>query len=446
MSFTESIRKKLVSGGVWATLGNVVAAICIFIINILLTRLLTPQEVGAYYIITSIVVICALIAQFGAHQAIVKQLGFVGVTALNKQKKIIKTVFIVVLTGAFLVCLPFSLGVSGLVGEKLFSSSLVAGAGFFISFWILLRASQTTISQIYRGKQCFFRATVFEGALTSLLITSAFGICWIFNIPISFDEALIITLCALAISVATGMFLLVRGFWQIKAEKGYEFFSLLQLSFPLFVASIAIPGAAEAHVWILAANSNEEMVAIYGVAYRLAKFVVIPLLIINSVLPPIIANLYAKKESAMIETILRFTATLAAIPSVLGMLFLFFYSTEILSLLFGEVYSKGSSVLIMIVFAQTINVLTGSPGVLLSMSGHQKVVMNYALLSGVIGLLVSLLLVIDMGIVGVALGVSVGLISHNFFMCWYCWSLLKIKTYPSFGSLKKIRSTILSLK
>ena len=72
MSNTRSISQRLISGGLWATMGKVVFALCTLALNALITRLLSPEEVGAYYLMLSIVSIGALIAQFGVHQAIIR--------------------------------------------------------------------------------------------------------------------------------------------------------------------------------------------------------------------------------------------------------------------------------------------------------------------------------------------------------------------------------------
>jgi len=419
----------------WATIGKVVTAACVFLINILMTRLLSPQEVGAYYILTSVVIICALLAQFGTHQAIVRQLGSLDLKDLRQQKKIIKTTFVIVTIGSFFICVPFSFGLGNWVGNYFFSSHLVAGASVLAACWIFLRAFQSIISQVNRGRQCFFSATIFEGTLTSVLITCALGGCWVFSIDISLTEMLLITLGALIFSVIVGMYLLLKGYWLVKAEKGLGVYELLQISFPLFVISIAIPGVSEAHVWVLGASTGEEDVAVYGVAYRLAKFVVLPLLIINSVLPPIVAQLYSQNEKRKLESVLRATAAVAALPTLLVVTLLFFYSKEALTLLFGEIYSQGEFVLLLIVFAQAINVFTGSPGVLLTMTGYQRVAMSFALMSGVFGLITSLFLVSKFGFLGVALGVAVGMVSHNLGMWWYCKKHLDITTHLGVNAL-----------
>ena len=430
MSGSKSISQRLISGSASAAIGKLITAASALGINAILARVLTPAEMGAYFLVMSIVFIGALLSQLGAHQAIVRLIaGSYGVNEFDTSRQSIKSAYIIVFSGALLTGLVY-IGVLGQwLGVGVFESELVASVAAITALWIVLRAFQTLISQTFRGFHHIFYATVFEGALTGVLVI--IGLCVIFLLwrTSTLQEVIILTLFSLLVTIVAGLFLL-QGFYKDTAPlEGCDIKGTLKISLPLFLATAAVPCIGEAHIWILGAVSTEDEVAVYGAAFRVAKFVIIPLLVINSVIPPMIAQLMAQGKKKEVERILRATATVAGVPSIIIVAILGLFAANLMGFLFGEFYEKGSMMLLVLILAQAINSLTGSPGVLLMMSGHQGIVMKFALLSGAIGVLCSLLLVSKLGGLGVSIGVAAGMVSHNLGMWMYSKTKLSINTH-----------------
>ena len=204
------------------------------------------------------------------------------------------------------------------------------------------------------------------------------------------------------------------------------------------VAGLTVPGLSEAHIWILGWVRGEDVVATYGAAYRLARFVVMPLVIINSVIPPMIARFMAEGKKDSVERVLRATASVTSIPSLLVVVFLSLFANHILEICYGGFYAKGAGVLIVLSLAQAVNTISGSPGVLLMMSDRQSIFMRFSVVCGSLGVLTSFLLVAPLGQLGVALGVATGLISHNLGMWFYCKHIIGIKTHMGSDGFKDV--------
>jgi len=252
---------------------------------------------------------------------------------------------------------------------------------------------------------------------------------WMAQASTDLSTVLIVTLGALLVSVVSGGLLLARHYGRTQPARGVDLKPVLAKSMPLFVVSIAIPGLAEAHVWLLGALSSKAEVALYGSAYRVAKLFVIPLLIVNSVIPPMVAQLMAQNRTGDVERILRATAFMAGLPTIVALAIVIFAGPGILTLIFGEYYAGAATPLLILALGQSINVLTGSPGILLSMSDHQSTVMKAAVVAGTIGLLASAVLVEPFGATGVAVGVALGLAAHKGAMWAYCRYRLGIRTH-----------------
>lgn len=436
MVTSKSIKQRLVSGGLWATAAKLVVAFGGLALNALLTRLLPPQEVGAYFLIVSIATIGALLVQLGTHQAIVPLIA----AALespdaSRVGRYVRAAFACFFLATALVGgIYWQIGGQWL-GEVVFGSPLVAAVSGLTAVWIGLRGLQTLGSQILRGFHRIGLASVFEGALTSVLIVAVLAAVLVRRGQSSLGEVLMVTVAVLAVTTAMNIWSIGTICRQAGCGKGYDFSTVLKASLPLFVVSIAVPGIAEAHLWVLGEAVSEAEVAIYGAAYRVARVVVIPLLIINSVIPPMIAQLLAQGKQARVERVLRAAAVAAGVPSVVIVLLLAAGGTPLLGLLFGDYYAEGAGVLLILVAAQAVNALTGSPGVLLVASARQAVVMRFALLSGMLGLLVSIVAVDRFGYIGVAWGVAFGLVAHNVGMWAYCIIRMGVKTHMGVAAI-----------
>lgn len=439
MTTSSSIARQLVSGGQWATFNKILTALSALVFNALLTRLLVPEEVGAYYIVASIVSIGLLLALLGTSQGIVRLLS--AALASNNMampRKAIKSCLVLAACGTATVALSYHAAVGEYLGEMLFDSKMVVGATTLTALWIAARAIQTFQAQTFRAFHRIDLASTFEGSVTGILLVIFLAGAWFLKVNLDLSQILVLTLIALTIAIAIGLVFSTRLYLSTGKSTGMEMPNTLTICLPLFVSSVALQSMNELHVWILGSNSSEEQVALFGAAFRLAKFVVIPLIVINSVIPPMIARLYHEERYVEMENVLRTTATVAAIPSLLIVVFLGIGANFFLSFIFGEFYGDGANILIILLAAQLVNSLVGSPGVVLSMSNEQNVVMFSGLLAGTISLAISAVLIPSFQATGAAIGLATGLVVHNLVMWCYCAYKLEILTHMRFISLQEL--------
>jgi O-antigen/teichoic acid export membrane protein len=87
-------------------------------------------------------------------------------------------------------------------------------------------------------------------------------------------------------------------------------------------------------IWIL--GFFDEEVAVYSAASKLVTFVAMPLLIVNLVMPPIAAEMYAQGKTTKLERTLRTFSTLAGVPSLLVLTVFMLLGEPILGLVYGK--------------------------------------------------------------------------------------------------------------
>jgi O-antigen/teichoic acid export membrane protein len=209
-----------------------------------------------------------------------------------------------------------------------------------------------------------------------------------------------------AASALLGVLLLLKrvsSLDQQGAENPISAKDTLRDAFPiLFISLTSFILLSSADLWILGAFRSQEEVAIYGAAARLVAFIAMPLLITNLVLPPIIAEMYAKGETTKLEHTLRSFSTLCGVPALLLLIAFVLLGGPILGLVYGSYYQSGTMVLVLLSVGKLAAVWSGSCGAVLQFTGHQGSMLRINLLTSPLFLIGALLLVREYGPIGVA--------------------------------------------
>jgi O-antigen/teichoic acid export membrane protein len=158
-----------------------------------------------------------------------------------------------------------------------------------------------------------------------------------------------------------------------------------------------------ADIWILALFHKD--VAVYGFVSKLVTFVAMPLLIVNLVLPPIVAEMYAQGRTGRLERTLRTFSTLAGVPSLLVLIVFMLLGGPILGLVYSKpIYSSDTAVLVLLILsaAKLTAVWSGSCGLVLQFTGHQSSMLRVSVLTSPLFFVVAILATQRYGPVGVA--------------------------------------------
>lgn len=142
-------------------------------------------------------------------------------------------------------------------------------------------------------------------------------------------------------------------------------------------------------------------VGIYAVAATLVAFVPIALQSVNQIFSPVIADLHARGERALLGRLFQ-TLTKWVFGLTLPLAFVVMVNSRPLMLLFGPAFGAGWAVLIVGTLGQLINTGVGSVGYLLLMSGNQTRLIRVQVMMAVFVVAVTLILVRPFGMVGVA--------------------------------------------
>jgi O-antigen/teichoic acid export membrane protein len=160
-----------------------------------------------------------------------------------------------------------------------------------------------------------------------------------------------------------------------------------------------------ADIWILGALDSDTSVGVYANASKLVTFVVMPLLVVNLVMPPIVAEMYAQGRIASLERTLRAFSTLAGVPALLVLVGFMLLGGPILGLLYNQdIYSSNTAWLVLLILsaAKLVAVWSGSCGLVLQFTGHQGSMLRVSLLTSPLFFVLAIPATMRYGPIGVA--------------------------------------------
>lgn len=181
---------------------------------------------------------------------------------------------------------------------------------------------------------------------------------------------------------------------------------------PLWIVALMGVVASWASQLIAGIWVSSEDIAHLAVAQRTANLVSFVLAAVNFVVAPRFAALYHQgRHEELRRLALRSVRLMSvvALPVVLGLCLL---PGQIMGL-FGTEYSHSAQLLVILALGQLVNVMTGSVGYLLTMSGHERDMRTIVLLSGPFAVLAALVLVPLYGVTGAAVATALAVAAQN---------------------------------
>jgi len=207
-----------------------------------------------------------------------------------------------------------------------------------------------------------------------------------------------------------------------------SFRDLLSYGWPIYLTALIGLTYVYLDSLFLGLFTSPEDVAYYGVATKLAPLVSFPLVAVNAVIPPLFASLFEQGNLRDLQMLAQTTARWMYYFALPAATILILLAPELLGL-FGRDFLKARVPLTILAMAHLINVATGSVGIILQMTGHQKEMMRLRLLVGLGSLILMPVLAAALGINGISIANALSLISINVLMGWSVWKCLQIKAF-----------------
>lgn len=430
----------LLRGSFWSFFNLVIAGFLALGIQSLLTRLLSPADVGVMAVVQSMVYVAIIFSDPGIVQYLPKLLGTLGAENKESQQNAVIRTSLVFAAIIYLLA-GLLVGAAGLghwMNREVFPKINLDPWLIYTLPLILFTGLLQHVSFIYRGLHQVGKSILFgiqnNGVgfqITYLLVLTAY---WFTN---NFDLRIAFTI--LVVATAVPLFMALWGLSRRILDTGsgwYPVREILTHSYPIWGSMLGFMILMQAGIWIVGAFTSDAEVALYISALRLSTFVYFPLIVINAVIPPIIAGMYHRNQKSELEILLRQGATITGVASFLiGGIFILF-SAPILSVLFGHYYAEANWMLVALSVGQIVNVAAGSGGIVLNMTGHQRTLAVLTLVNILILLIFGVGFAIPLGANGVAIALAIALILQNLLMVGMVKYRTGMRIYFSFAEIR----------
>jgi O-antigen/teichoic acid export membrane protein len=389
------------------------------IVFIILSHLLSVENYGYFIYGNSIGKLIAVIALFGCFPVFVK---YWGKSSLDHEKKI-KIIF-QTLNWYKIIGLIFIL--MSIFGFFLYTQFKYESSGniAFISFLIVI---PLFLVNLY---QQFFNSI--KKSIQSGLLQTFFYLIWLFFIGYSyFFNMLNIQWILIGSFIILTLYMLFIIFFHF-----YKFGTRTER--PQYINHNFIVGQWAACFFIYIDIILIEIllsptdIAFYGVVVQIVSVLVFVLGGVNMSIIADLSEYYHNKSLSETQKRISYYVKFMSFFAIFITIFLLIFGKQILGL-YGSEYENHYILLIVLIFAQLVNVLSGSNGWLLDISGNEKITLRTFLIAIVIKITFGIILIYLFGIIGMAFATLIAILFWNIYLVNFCVN--KIKLNPSIFSL-----------
>jgi len=429
----SAIIRKLVRGGGWAFLGKMATYPLGLALTMFLARLLSPADVGGYFLIMSLVMISSALVQAGLATTMCKMIArsLAADNPLAVRQVLRIGVTAILLTGTIAVVLLTNQPGDWLLGQLENGEHLIDTLAW-VAVVVVVFAAVGYCCEILRGFNELPSAAVLDQQLLqrsllllALLIPLALGV------QLVLLDVIRLTAASAFLSALLGIFLISRIVSRL-GDHGKTIATMQVLreapTFLLMRMNNWLLNSAA--VWVLGFSRSLEETALYGAANVVALLVLAPWQVVSAATSPTIIALHTSDKINALESVLRTAAAVAAFPGLLLGIVLLIIGGDVLTILFTSEYAAGYSVLAVLALGRGVSTLFGSPVMLLSMTHHQKVVLRVLLLASVLTLTGYVYAADTYGAIGVAYVSAASAIFQGLVLTIVARRLLGINTLP----------------
>jgi len=408
-----------------------------YTLHLILARNAGVSEYGVYAYLYSWVSVCALLGVFGFDLA---------------QKKYVPTYFescdwprlrgllFVSIVIPIVISIVLSAGLSYVfrdvlaVTESLRSVSLYAVALVPLVVWVRILQSQLVafkrpvLAQVPEG-------IVQQGLMVILMACGSFYA--LFHVT-----AKNIFISLIGLTAVVGLLATIYVFKKVyPAELNGRHSSLSHYKMWL---SVAIPSAGMSVTALLLKQTDTLMLGamqgtresgIYVVASKVAALVSVPLTVANIIIVPYISSYYYSEDRYRLQKYLTRSMRISGAVAVCAGLFVWVLGGSVLRL-FGDEFAAGLPALKILVLGNIADVLVGSVGFILMVTGHQWYAFKVLFLMVLLNVLLNYLLIEKLGMHGAALSTAFVTVMWNLILLFAVYT--KVNVNPAIFRLTRM--------
>lgn len=428
---------EVVKGGALLSVVNVITVFFGLLFNFLIAKQYGAEVTGLFAIAISFMTISAMVASVGTNTSVHKlipkhETEYSHSSAYFTRNKMLVILF---LTSIFISTVAYFL--SETMAKNVYDKeSLVDFFELAAPFVIVMVLSKYCIQSIRALRNTYWFATfLFIEPVLKVIFLIALTMAGTHMInPLLAVNLSSLLVFLLSLLVSYKLFTKPLAFESQSPIHRESFFSIFKLSLPMFLTSLMQIVISETDTVMLGIMTESSDVGVYSIAFKLAAFTSFFLGIVNSLVAPKFSQLFHQGEFKQLEELAKNTArTMVLLTFPIVVIFILFGSY--LLGVFGDEFSQGYLTFVFIVIGQLVNVMAGSVGFFLNMTGHQ-VNFNKIVSAGAgLNIVLNYLLIPQFGIEGAAIASMLSLTFWNISAAVYTKRKFgfHVGYFPSFG-------------
>ncbi len=399
-----------------------------YLVVLIISRNYGAEGIGVYNLTLNIMTLMAMMASMGINVSILRYVGQFNNRGEEYKLKLLYRY-------AVELVVPFSLFLSillyffaGIIAGNVFHNLTYKPALEFVALIVPFLALQNISVEFIRGLKKLKISEFLRSVNPLLLNILLLLIIGLFII----DQMLPLYTLGIGIALSTlfSVFYIVNRVYRIEYKSIDDFSKkeLISTSIPMLINAISLFLMTYISIFLLEVFSTTEDVGIFSIAVKLSTLISLILIVINTMFAPKISELYWNKRYEELQNVIYRATKLVFIVSSSIAIILISFSDFFLSL-FGKEFILGNSVLVILVVGQLINAICGSVGIILNMTGHQKVLRNILIFSVFISIILNYTLIRKYGINGAAVASVVSMALWNILATLFIKYKLNITTF-----------------
>lgn len=385
-----------------------------FVTASILARTLGSSGYGEYSNAQSWVLVLAPIATLGFNNLLVRNISIYcsqGKWQEFKGLKQFSTWFVLALSA---LIIPLVIGIAYLVFPKPEEAGMrvtLQIATFLIPFTALASLQQAQMRSLSAVAKAILPDLTIRPVL---LMSGVIGLSLLAPQLLNSRSAAIVGVTAAAISVGIGAYWLHHMIPEKaqKAEPLYESGEWVKASVPFMLTQVFTLLLSQTSPILLGAQKDASAVGLFSAAYRVAYLMNFFQWAVAFIIAPLLASLYADRETDRIQKILTWSSWLTFLAAA-SVTVVFIIGGHFLLNIFGSEFTQATGALIILLIGNLIAIATGQSNTLLNMCGYQKAVaVIYAVTAG-ITIILNIVLIHYYSFTGAALASSIGLVLNQ---------------------------------
>ena len=421
---------EILNKGSSAFVFKIIGSLLGYLFLLLATRNSGAEAWGVFALCLALLNITSILSRMGIDVAVLRF-----IASFKSEKAKAKSIYIKGFNLVFPLSICFTLLLfffSDFIAITIFNKSQLTFYIQVISFAILPFTIIYLNAQSFRGLKKISHFAFFQHVSKFLFAIIIFlGISFFTNISVErniFYAFVAALYCVMIIST-----ILLKKELVVKKEEKSPISNkkLIRTAFPMMLSTSILLIMSWADSVIIGIFKAESEIGIYNVAIRLAMISGLVLGAINSIVAPKLSEAYNNGRKKEFALIVRQSTRVIFFSSLPILIFLIIFPEFLLSF-FGSEFLIGKTTLYVLLVGQIINAFSGSVGVIMQMTGRERLFQNILIVALIINIGMNFLLIPTYGIIGAAIASSASIVFWNLTSVAFIYKEHKVLTFFNF--------------